>query len=52
MIILDTHIWIWYFEGDSSRLDDGDMWPVSFALTRWTPEVEARIAELVRAAVS
>ena len=37
---------------DPAHLDDGDMWPVSFALTRWTPEVEARIAELVRAAVS
>jgi uncharacterized protein YdhG (YjbR/CyaY superfamily) len=37
---------------DPARLDDGDMWPVSFALTRWTPEVETRVAELVRAAVS
>ena len=37
---------------DPAQLDDGDMWPVSFALTRWTPEVEARVAELVRAAVS
>jgi uncharacterized protein YdhG (YjbR/CyaY superfamily) len=37
---------------DPARLDEGDMWPVSFALTRWTPEVEARVAELVRAAVS
>jgi uncharacterized protein YdhG (YjbR/CyaY superfamily) len=37
---------------DPAHLDDGDMWPVSFALTRWTPEVEARIADLMRAAVS
>ena len=37
---------------DPAHLDDGDMWPVSFALTRWTPEVEARVAEVVRAAVS
>jgi uncharacterized protein YdhG (YjbR/CyaY superfamily) len=37
---------------DPAHLDDGDMWPVSFALTRWTPEVEARIAELMRTAVS
>jgi uncharacterized protein YdhG (YjbR/CyaY superfamily) len=37
---------------DPAHLDDGDMWPVSFALTRWTPEVQARVAELVRAAVS
>ena len=37
---------------DPAHLDDGEMWPVSFALTRWTPEVEARIADLVRVAVS
>jgi uncharacterized protein YdhG (YjbR/CyaY superfamily) len=37
---------------DPAHLDDGDMWPVSFALTRWTPEVEARVAALMRAAVS
>jgi uncharacterized protein YdhG (YjbR/CyaY superfamily) len=37
---------------DPAHLDDGDLWPVSFALTRWTPEVETRVAELVRAAVS
>src|SRR3954454_8332789 len=35
---------------DPAHLDDGDMWPVSFALTRWTPGVEARIAELMRTA--
>ena len=37
---------------DSARLDDGEMWPVGFALTTWTPETEKRIAELVRTAVS
>ena len=37
---------------DSARLDDGNMWPVGFALTTWTPEVEKRITELVTAAVS
>jgi uncharacterized protein YdhG (YjbR/CyaY superfamily) len=37
---------------DPARLDDGDMWPVSFALTRWTPQVETKVAELMRAAVS
>lgn len=37
---------------DSSRLDDGDMWPVSFALVTWTPTVEKKVAELVGAAVS
>ena len=33
------------FQPDAS-LDDGDMWPVSFALTKLTAGVEARIAEL------
>ena len=37
---------------DSSRLDDGDMWPVSFALVTWTPAVEKKVAELVGAAIS
>lgn len=37
---------------DPSRLDDGDMWPVSFALVTWTPAVEEKVAALVRAAVS
>src|SRR4051812_45477410 len=37
---------------DSAHLDDGDLWPVGFALLRWSPEVEDRIAALVRAAVS
>ncbi len=35
------------FQPDA-KLDEGDMWPVSFAVTALTPEVEARIAELVR----
>jgi uncharacterized protein YdhG (YjbR/CyaY superfamily) len=37
---------------DPARLDDGDVWPVSFALVAWTPEVEERIAEAVSRAVS
>jgi uncharacterized protein YdhG (YjbR/CyaY superfamily) len=37
---------------DSAHLDDGDMWPVSFALEKWTPAVEKKVAELARAAVS
>lgn len=37
---------------DAANLDDGAMWPTSFALVEWTPEVESRIAALVRAAVS
>lgn len=37
---------------EAAKLDDGDMWPASFALVKWSPEVEKRITELVRAAVS
>jgi uncharacterized protein YdhG (YjbR/CyaY superfamily) len=37
---------------DSANLDDGTMWPTSFALTALTPESEARIGELVKRAVS
>jgi uncharacterized protein YdhG (YjbR/CyaY superfamily) len=37
---------------DIAALDDGDMWPTSFAIVRMTPEVEERIADLVRRAVS
>lgn len=37
---------------DNAHLDDGDLWPVSYALQTWTPEVEKRVVELVKAAVS
>ncbi|HET7476647.1 MAG TPA: hypothetical protein VFJ97_11590 [Dermatophilaceae bacterium] len=37
---------------DAAALDDGEMWPVSYALLRWTPRVEQQVAELVKAAVS
>jgi uncharacterized protein YdhG (YjbR/CyaY superfamily) len=37
---------------DPAHLDDGDMWPVSYALKDWSPEVEKKIAELVKAAIS
>ena len=33
-------------------LDDGDLWPVSFAIQKWSPAVEKKIADLVEAAVS
>ena len=36
---------------ESANLDDGSMWPVSYALTRLTPANEARIAELVKQAM-
>jgi uncharacterized protein YdhG (YjbR/CyaY superfamily) len=37
---------------DSAQLDDGSMWPVAFALTKLTKADEARIAKLVKQAVS
>ena len=39
------------FEG-AAHLDDGEIWPVVYAITKWTPAVEKRVTELVRAAVS
>ena len=37
---------------DAAELDDGTMWPTAFALTELTAADEARIAELVKKAVS
>jgi uncharacterized protein YdhG (YjbR/CyaY superfamily) len=37
---------------DAAHLDDGDMWPVSYALLQWSPAVEEKVVELVKAAVS
>jgi len=37
---------------DAATLDDGDLWPVSYALTNWTPAVEKKVAALVKAATS
>ena len=37
---------------DKANLDEGAMWPTSFALTGWTAADEARIAALVKKAVS
>jgi len=36
---------------DKAKLDDGQMWPISFALTKLTATEESRIAALVRKAV-
>ena len=36
---------------DEANLDDGAMWPTSFALKEWTAAVEAQIAALVKKAV-
>ncbi len=37
---------------DAANLDDGDMWPASYALMKWSPKVEKQVAALVKAAVS
>ncbi len=37
---------------DSANLDDGDLWPVSYALKKWTPALEKKVIELVKAAIS
>ena len=37
---------------DTANLDDGDVWPISYALQKWTPAVEEKVVALVRAAVS
>jgi uncharacterized protein YdhG (YjbR/CyaY superfamily) len=39
------------FEGPAN-LDDGDVWPVAFAVQKWTPAVEKKITEQVQRAVS
>ena len=37
---------------DTANLDGGDLWPVSYALQKWSAAVENKVAELVKAAVS
>ena len=37
---------------EAAHLDDGDLWPVSYALQQWSPVVEKRVVELLRAAIS
>ena len=37
------------FQPDAS-LDDGDMWPVEFALTKLTPSVESKVTDLIKKA--
>jgi uncharacterized protein YdhG (YjbR/CyaY superfamily) len=43
--------WTLGFQPEAT-LDDGDMWPNAYALTKLTPKVEAQIAELVKKSVS
>ncbi|MDQ1549098.1 MAG: hypothetical protein QOD27_756 [Microbacteriaceae bacterium] len=37
---------------DAANLDDGDLWPVSYALKDWSPAVEKTVVKLVKAATS
>ncbi len=37
---------------DAAHLDDGDLWPVAYALVDWSTAVEQRVTALVKAAVS
>jgi len=37
---------------DTAHLDDGDLWPVSYALAKWSPTVEKKVVALVKAAIS
>jgi len=36
---------------EDAKLDDGVIWPTSFALLEWTPAVEKQVAALVKKAV-
>lgn len=37
---------------EAANLDDGDLWPVAYAVQGWSPAVEKRVTELVQAAIS
>jgi uncharacterized protein YdhG (YjbR/CyaY superfamily) len=37
---------------DTANLDDGDIWPVSYAVKDWSPAVEKKVTQLVKAAMS
>ena len=37
---------------DAANLDDGDIWPNAYALLKWSPKVEKKVVELVKAAIS
>ncbi|MFZ0625132.1 MAG: hypothetical protein WAN34_01380 [Acidimicrobiia bacterium] len=37
---------------EAANLDDGPMWPTSYALTDWTPAVEEKVVAMVKAAAS
>ena len=37
---------------DTAHLDDGDIWPTSYALQAWTPAVEKKVVALVKKAIA
>jgi uncharacterized protein YdhG (YjbR/CyaY superfamily) len=37
---------------DSAKLDDGDLWPVTFAIVAWNDTVAEQVEELIRRAVA
>jgi hypothetical protein len=37
---------------DAANLGDGDVWPASYTLKKWSPMVEKKVTELVKAAIS
>jgi uncharacterized protein YdhG (YjbR/CyaY superfamily) len=37
---------------DQAHLDDGDVWPVSYAVLAWNADIEAKFRELVKTAAS
>ena len=36
---------------DAANLDEGDVWPLSYALLKWSPAVEKKVVALVKAAI-
>jgi uncharacterized protein YdhG (YjbR/CyaY superfamily) len=37
---------------EDANLDEGHIWPIAYAIVDWTPAVEKKVTELVRAAIS
>ena len=37
---------------EDAQLDDGSMWPVSYAILEWTPTVQKKVVALVKSATS
>ena len=37
---------------DAANLDDGDLWPVAYALQSWSPSVEKQVVKLIKSATA